>query len=466
MKQAALKSSERWALGSLCLSILLAALGTSIANVALPTLAQAFQAPFQAVQWVVLAYLLAITSLIVGVGRLGDILGRRPLLLAGMLLFTVASLLCALSPSLWLLIAARALQGLGAAIMMALTIAFVGESVPKAKAGSAMGTLGTMSAIGTALGPSLGGILIAEGGWRAIFLVSVPVGALTLVLAYCTLPATPRQPQAGKFDALGILALALTLVAYALAMTLGQGQFDVRNGVLLLAACGGLWVFLRIEARAASPILPQSLLRDPVRCTGFIANGLVSTVMMATLIVGPFYLGQALGMSETSVGAVLTLGPLLSALSGVPAGRIVDRFGAAVGVLVGLGLMLVGAVALALLPMLFGVIGYSAAIVLLTPGYQLFQAANTMRIMAEVPADQRGVTSGMLNLSRNLGLITGASAMGAVFAFTAQTFGQSVSRPEAVTLGMQVTFLLAAGLIIAALRLHLAPFRRAQSSGP
>ncbi len=466
MNQAALKSTGRWALGSLCLAILLAALGTSIANVALPTLAQAFQAPFQAVQWVVLAYLLAITSLIVGVGRLGDILGRRPLLLAGMLLFTVASLLCALSPSLWLLIAARALQGLGAAIMMALTIAFVGESVPKAKAGSAMGTLGTMSAIGTALGPSLGGILIAEWGWRAIFLVSVPVGALTLVLAYCTLAATPRQPQAGKFDALGILALALTLVAYALAMTLGRGHFDVRNGVLLLAACGGFWLFLRIEAWAASPILPQSLLRDPARCAGFIANGLVSTVMMATLIVGPFYLSQALGLSETGVGAALTLGPLLSALSGVPAGRLVDRLGTAVATRIGLVIMLVEAVALALLPVVFGVIGYSAAIVLLTPGYQLFQAANTMRIMAEVPADQRGVTSGMLNLSRNLGLITGASVMGAVFAVTAQTFGQSVSRPDAVTLGMQVTFLLAAGLILAALLLHLAPFRRTQSPGP
>lgn len=461
MKQVVFKSSGRWALGSLCLSILLAALGTSIANVALPTLAQVFQVSFQAVQWVVLAYLLAITSLIVGVGRLGDILGRRPLLLAGMLLFTVASLLCALSPSLWLLIAARAVQGLGAAIMMALTIAFVGESVPKAKAGSAMGLLGTMSAIGTALGPSLGGILIAEWGWRAIFLVSVPVGALTLVMAYCALPAPPRLPQAEKFDARGILVLALTLVAYALAMTLGRGQFGVSNGALLLAAGAGLWLFLRIEARAQSPILPQGLLRDPGRRAGLIGNGLVSTVMMATLIVGPFYLSQALGLNEASVGAVLTLGPLLSALSGVPAGRLVDRLGAAVGTRVGLAIMLVGAVALALLPVPFGVIGYSAAIALLTPGYQLFQAANTMGIMAEVPADRRGVTSGILTLSRNLGLVTGASVMGAVFAFSAQTLGQSVARPDAVTLGMQITFLLAAVLIFAALLLQLAPFRRA-----
>ena len=461
MHHTAFQSSGRWALASLCLSILLAALGTSIANVALPTLAQVFQVSFQAVQWIVLAYLLAITSLIVGVGRLGDILGRRPLLLAGMLLFTVASLLCALSPSLWLLIAARAVQGLGAAIMMALTIAFVGESVPKAKAGSAMGLLGTMSAIGTALGPSLGGILIAEWGWRAIFLVSVPVGALTLVLAYCALPAPSRLPQAGKFEALGILALALTLVAYALAMTLGQGHFGFSNGALLLAAGAGLWLFLRVEARAKSPIFPQGLLRDPNRRAGLIGNGLVSTVMMATLIVGPFYLAQALGLSEARVGAVLTLGPLLSALSGFPAGRLVDRLGAAVGTRVGLAIMLVGALALALLPVPFGVIGYSAAIVLLTPGYQLFQAANTIGIMAEVPADQRGVTSGILTLSRNLGLVTGASVMGAVFAFSAQTFGQSVSRPDAVTLGMQITFLLAAVLILAALLLHLAPFRRA-----
>ena len=144
--------AARGALASLSLSVLLSSLGTSSANVALPNLAQVFDASFQEVQWIVLAYLLAITTLIVSVGRLGDITGRRRLLLAGIFLFTLASGLCALAPTLWLLIAARALQGLGAAIMMALTVAFVGVTVPKAKTGSAMGLLGTMSAIGTALG--------------------------------------------------------------------------------------------------------------------------------------------------------------------------------------------------------------------------------------------------------------------------------------------------------------------------
>src|SRR5262245_12140513 len=141
------------ALTGLSLSMLMSSLGTSIANVALPTLAEAFAAPFQDVQWVVLAYLLAITSLIVSAGRLGDLAGRRRLLLGGVFLFTAASALCGVASTLGLLVAARAVQGAGAAVMMALTMAFVGDTVPKEKAGSAMGLLATMSAIGTALGP-------------------------------------------------------------------------------------------------------------------------------------------------------------------------------------------------------------------------------------------------------------------------------------------------------------------------
>ena len=189
--------SFRWVLASLSLSMLLSSLGTSSANVSLPTLAQAFNASFQEVQWVVLAYLLAITTLIVSVGRLGDITGRRRLLLAGIVLFTAASVLCGVAPTLWLLIAARAAQGLGAAVMMALAMAFVGEAVPEAKTGSAMGLLGTMSAIGTALGPSLGGVLIAGLGWPAIFLINVPLGILTLVLAYRHLPIDRTGPSRG-----------------------------------------------------------------------------------------------------------------------------------------------------------------------------------------------------------------------------------------------------------------------------
>ncbi len=452
--------SVRWALAALSLSMLLSSLGTSIANVGLPTLAQAFNASFQEVQWIVLAYLLAITTLIVSVGRLGDITGRRRLLLAGIFLFTAASVLCGVAPTLWLLIAARAAQGVGAAIMMALTMAFVGETVTKAKTGSAMGLLGTMSAMGTALGPSLGGILIAGPGWRAIFLVNLPLGILTLLLARRYLPVDRRAPKTDRpgFDHVGTLLLALTLAAYALAMTTrhgdGRGSFGLLNMALLLAAALGVGLFVLAESRAASPLLRLAMFRDPGLSASFAMSALVSTVMMATLVVGPFYLARALGLDAALVGLVLSVGPFAAALAGVPAGRMADRFGAQRMTIVGLIAIAAGSAVLSMMPAgpgLPGIAGYIAPIVVITVGYALFMTANNTAVMADIRPDQRGVVSGMLNLSRNLGLITGASVMGAVFALASSTIDITTARPEAVATGMRITFAVAAVLIVVAL---------------
>ncbi len=433
--------------------MLLSSLGTSIANVGLPNLAQAFNASFQEVQWIVLAYLLAITTLIVSVGRLGDITGRRRLLLAGIVLFTVASVLCGVAPTLWLLIAARVAQGLGAAIMMALTMAFVGETVPKAKTGSAMGLLGTMSAIGTALGPSLGGVLIAGLSWRAIFLVNVPLGILTFLLAHRHLPVDRRGPKADRagFDNVGTLLLALTLAAYALAMTIGRGSFGPLNMALLLAAVFGVGLFVLAEARAASPLIRLAMFRDSVLSASLAMSALVSTVIMATLVVGPFYLSRALGLDAALVGLVLSVGPLVAALTGVPAGRIADRFGAQRMTIVGLIGIAAGSFILSMMPATLGIPGYIAPIVVITVGYALFQTANNTAVMTDIRPDQRGVISGMLNLSRNLGLITGASVMGAVFALASATIDIITTRPEAVATGMRITFAVAAILIVVAL---------------
>ena len=445
--------STRWALASLSLSMLLSALGTSIANVGLPTLAQAFTASFQQVQWIVLVYLLAITTLIVSVGRLGDLTGRRRLLLAGITLFTVASVLCGITPTLWLLIAARAAQGLGAAIMMALTMAFVGETVPKARTGSAMGLLGTMSAVGTALGPSLGGVLIAGFGWPALFLVNVPMGILTLLLAHRFLPVDRPGTKVDRtaFDPLGTLLLALTLAAYALAMTMGRGSFGLLNVALLLTAIVGAGLFVLTEANTASPLIRLAMFRDPVLSAGFAMSAIVTTVVMATLVVGPFYLSGALGLDAARVGLVMSSGPIVAALTGVPAGRIVDRFGTHRMTIAGLLGMAAGSSILPMVPTRFGVPGYVAPLAVITAGYALFQAANNTAVMTHIRPDQRGVISGMLNLSRNLGLITGASAMGTVFALGAATADIMTAPPEAVAAGMRVTFIVAAVLIVVAL---------------
>jgi EmrB/QacA subfamily drug resistance transporter len=445
--------SVRWALVSLSLSMLLSSLGTSIANVALPTLAQAFAASFQEVQWVVLAYLLAITTLIVSAGRLGDMTGRRRLLLAGLVLFTAASVLCGAAPTLWLLIVARAAQGVGAAVMMALTMAFVGEAVPKEKTGRAMGLLGTMSAIGTALGPSLGGILIAGLGWRSIFLINLPLGLLTLFLAHRYLPVdrrTPKADQAG-FDSAGTVLLALTLAAYALAMTVGRGSFGLFNTMLLLAAAVGIGLFVLAERQGAKPLIQLQMFRDPVLSASLVMSLLVATVMMATLVVGPFYLSRALGLDAAVVGLVVSVGPLVVALTGVPSGRMTDRFGAQRMTVVGLIGIAAGSFILSVMPPAFGIPGYIGPLVVITAGYALFQTANNTEVMADVAREQRGVISGMLNLSRNLGLITGASAMGAVFALASGTANITTAPPEVVAIGMRTTFALAAALIGVAL---------------
>jgi EmrB/QacA subfamily drug resistance transporter len=454
-------SSVRWALASLSLSMLMPSLDTSIANAGLPTLAQAFIASFQSVQWIVLAYLLAITTLIVSVGRIGDIIGQRRLLLVGIGLFTIASLLCGVAPTLWLLIAARAAQGLGAAIMMALTVALVGETVPKEKIGSAMGLLGTMSAIGTTLGPSLGGLLIAGLGWQSIFLVNVPLGILNFLLAHRYLPVDQPKPKTDQtsFDPVGTLLLALTLAAYALAMTIGRG-FGSLNMVLLLAAIFGMAIFVRVEARVPSPLIRLAMFRNRLLSASLAMSTLVSTVMMATLVVGPFYLARALGLETALVGLILSIGPLVAALTGVPAGRTVDRFGAQRMTIIGLVGIAIGCSVLSFVPVTFGIAGYITPIVCVTASYALFQAANNTAIMTDIRPDQRGVISGLLSLSRNLGLITGASAMGAVFAISSATIDITTAHPDAVATGMRSTFAVAAMLIVVAIAIAMNAYRR------
>jgi EmrB/QacA subfamily drug resistance transporter len=452
-EESATGRSVPWALVSLSLSMLLASLGTSIANVGLPTLAQAFNASFQHVQWVVVAYLLAITTLIVSVGRLGDLIGRRRLLLAGIVLFTVASALCGLAPTLGLLIAARVAQGLGAAIMMALTMACVGEAVPKSRTGSAMGLLGTMSAIGTALGPTLGGVLIGGFGWPAIFHVMVPLGVLTLVLAHRFLPADRRAAPAERiaFDHVGTVLLGLTLAAYALAMTTGRGNFGLLNVVLLLTAIVGVAIFAIAETKVSAPLIHMAMFRNPVLSAGFITSALVTTVVMATLVVGPFYLSGALALDPARIGLVMSTGPIVAALAGIPAGRLIDRFGSQGITLLGLGAMAAGSAILPLVPIRFGILGYIAPLVVITAGYAFFQAANNTAVMTTVEPSRRGVASGMLNLSRNLGLITGASVMGALFAHGSATSDAATGGPEAVVAGMRTTFAVGAALIVIAI---------------
>lgn len=445
---------QRPALAALCLTVLMPSLDTSIAHASLPVLAHALGASFAQVQWVVLAYLLTITALIVGAGRLGDLFGRGRLLFAGIALFTIASLLCGLAPTLTTLAAARVLQGLGAAAMLALAVALAGETMPRERTGAAMGLLGTMSAIGTTLGPSLGGLLTAGLGWRAIFLVNVPIGLVNLWLAHRHLPmARPAAAGTGpRFDIPGAVLLAGTLAAYAVAATVERDHALAWMAAAL--ACGV--AFIAVEACTAAPLLRLAMFRDAALCAGLATTALVAAVIASTLVVGPFYLARALALPAGIVGIVLSCGPMVSALVGVPAGRVVDRIGTSRMAIAGLAAMAVGALLLALLPSGLSVAGWLAGIVVMTAGYASFQAANNTALMHGADAAQRGLVSGMLSLARNLGLITGVVALGAVFAAASSTSDIVSAGAETVAQGMHRTFAVDAVLMGVALAIALA----------
>lgn len=462
---AARQPSGRWVLTGLSLTMLMPSLATSTANVALPSLARTFAASFQAAQWIVLAYLLTVTALVVAAGRLGDVMGRRRLMLTGIFVFASGSLLCGFAPTLDLLIAARVVQGGGAAVMMALTMAFAAAIVPAERTARAMGLLGTMSAVGTMMGPALGGLLITWAGSTAIFLINLPLAAAAVAIMIRTLPQDPRREgsKSSRFDLFGMVLLIASLTGYALALTLGRGRFGFTNLTFLIAAVGISAAFIAVEMRASSPLIRLNMLHNKVLAAGLSISMIVSTVMMSTLIVGPFYLARVVGLAPGHAGLVLAVGPLVAAVVGVPAGRLVDEFGTERATLAGLVVIAADAVVLSIVQPASGIVGYIVPIIGMTAGYGLFQVANNAAVMAASIPAERGVVSGMLGLSRNLGLVTGASAMGAVFAWGTGLADIMKAQPVAVAAGAHASFATAAiligvGLIIA---LRVAPRRRA-----
>lgn len=431
-------------------AILLASLGTSIANVALPHLAGAFVAKFSTVQWVVIAYLLALTVCSVGAGRFGDRIGHARALRLGVVIFTAGALAGAMAPQIWFLILARMVQGVGAALMIVLPMALLRDKAAPENLGRAMGLLGTASAMGTALGPALGGFLVAGFGWRAIFGLMAAFGLLCLWLGRDDGVVAKTDPVAGVIDLRSSVAFGAAIAGVALTMTTPFGA--ISTGLLLASGISFL-VFLRLERRASTPFIPAGILADTALRRGLVANALVAAVMMTTLVVGPFYLARGLGLGSGAVGLVLAVGPVLSALTGVPAGRLVDRLGAAKVAQLGVAAMALAVALIAVLVPRFGLVGYLGGIAILTPGYQLFLAANTTLVLTKAGAAIRGAISGLLGLSRNLGLIIGAAGMGALFARATGRADAAIADPAQIGFGVTVSFGVATVLLLCAVAL-------------
>ena len=449
--------TRRIGLLALGLSTLLPMLAGCMANLVLPALEVAFAVPFASLQWVLVAYLLGITCLTLVAGRLGDRLGRRRLLLAGTALFMLASLLCALAPSMGWLIAARDLQGAGAACMLSLALAMVGQLVPADRRGWGMGLLGTLSACGTALGPSMGGLLVENLGWQAPFLLLVPLGLLALVAGMIGLPADEQEREGEGINPGSLLALTSALLCYGLLLSAGREYWYG------LVPVGGLatWLLVRNERHASAPLLPLTLLHEPALRGGLLGSALVASVMVLTLLIGPFYLCGVFGLGLTEVGLWISGGPLLAACTGLPAGWLVDRLGAGAVVRLGLGTMLIATLGLVTFPISWGPLGYLLPILLLTTGYALFQTANNGAVVGAASEQHRGAVAGLLTLARNLGQLTGTAGLGGLFAVLVGGENLGIASAAALRSGMQLSFALAGLLIGLSLWVAGAQTRRA-----
>ncbi|HEV7943667.1 MAG TPA: MFS transporter [Solirubrobacteraceae bacterium] len=383
-----------YVLGAVCTGAFMGQLDASIVTVALPRIGQSLHASAATVQWVALSYMLVLLAALLAAGALADLFGRKLLYTYGFAVFTLGSLLCGLSSTLPLLIGARVLQGLGAAMLQANSVALIREAMPAGRLNHGIGIQGAAQAIGLALGPAVGGLLIGLGGWRLIFFVNVPVGIVAIVLARLLIPRS-------------------------------------RLGVLHERRWSGL----------------LSLLRTPAIAFGA-GGGLISyLVMFGALFVVPYYL-LAAGISPSASGLQLAVMPIALGIVAPLAGRLADRIGARP---LTVGGLLLAAVGLAVIALMHGLPARLAGLAVTGAGLGAFTPVNNAAVMAAGPRERAGVLGGLVNMTRTLGAILGVALASLVYESAAGHSSLAKSSVSAATSahGLTLTLLLLSGLAAA-----------------
>lgn len=453
-----LHPKAKWlAMSGVGMGVLMSTLDSSMLNISLPTLVGEFRTDFATIQWVVLSYVLVLTSLILGAARLGDMVSKKKLYQGGLALFTLGSLLCALSPNVYWLIGFRAIQALGGVFTTALGIAIITEVFPSKERGRALGIQGSIVSVGIALGPPLGGLIIGTFGWHWVFLVNLPIGIAAVWIVHRFVPALqPARPNQ-RFDVLGAVLLFITLGLYALGMTYGQqnGFETATVKILLIGATLGLIIFIVNEKRAPQPMVDLSLFKNVLFGMNLLM-ALLLFIVLAGMFILPFYLELVKGYDTQIVGLLMMVNPIGMGLTAPIAGHLSDRYGSRIISLIGLVVVIAAALLLSTLSVDTTPIGFLGRTFFVGLGMGLFQSPNNSAVMGTVPRDRLGVASGLLALSRTLGHTTGIPLIGAIFTASVLSVSSipgihsiSDAEPAALVSGIQQTFQIAALFILA-----------------
>lgn len=397
--------------------IFMAALDASIVNISLPKISQYFQVPLSGMlEWVIIAYLIVIASTLLTLGRLSDMIGRKPLWVTGLAVFTAGSALCGTAPSLLFLVISRAFQGIGGAMIMSVAPAMITHAFPAEERGRALGLYSAMVTVGTSVGPTLGGIITQTFSWSWIFYINVPIGIVGIIATIRLLAEPTRLSGARKrFDPLGTVVLSIAMALLMLAMTFGQEARLSLSIMGFFAAVVLLVAFVLVERRMAHPIVDLSIFRNRLLSAALVSSFLSFLSLFAIMFLMPFYLEELLFLRPAHAGLLLTAVPLTFSLVAPLSGWLSDRFGSQVLSSLGLVVASAGLFFLSSLTQNASSFGIVWPLVVAGFGQALFQAPNNNAIMSSVSENRIGIASGLLATVRTLGQGFSVALAGAIF---------------------------------------------------
>ncbi|GAP21027.1 MFS transporter [Leptolinea tardivitalis] len=417
--------SKKWqVLIAISFGVFLATLDSSIVNISLPTLENKLNTDFASVQWVVLAYLLTITVLLLGIGRLADMIGKKSLYIAGFFIFTIGSLLCGLSNKVTWLIFFRVLQAIGGSFLMALGPALLAEGFPPEERGRALGINGLAVSLGIITGPTLGGIILANLGWNWIFFVNIPVGLLAIPIGIRSLPRINKQNDE-KFDFRGGLLLFLTLSCLLFGLTISQnrGFLSSPSIILFTAFLLLLLLFVWTEKRIEQPVVDLSLFHNKLFSVNIITGFLTFVASAGTVFLVPFYLQNVLNYDPETSGLLMSVFPIALGITGPISGWLSDKYGFRLLTIIGLFVLTLSYFNLSRLSIQTTWWEFVLCYIPIGIGMGLFQSPNNSAILSSASANRLGVVSGLLAISRTLGQTSGIAIIGAIW--TALVFKSS-----------------------------------------
>lgn len=448
---------KKWAvLGVMAFGTIMATLDGSIVNIALPTLRTELNAG-DAVQWIVLAYTIATTSTLLIMGRVADLVGRKKIYVGGYVVFTIASLLCGISWDIYSLVGFRILQGLGGSMLFSVAPAIISETFEPHERGKALGIMGSSVALGSSLGPVIGGFLLEYMNWQSIFLVNIPLGIVAIWRTIVVLPFYESISKQ-KFDFIGaglfFIALVVLLVGlhYGPEPTFGWGHPLVYG--FIIAGIIVLWLFFKYERSIEQPMLALYIFKNRAFTSAISATLIAFTALGGHLFIFPFYLQQILHYSAKEAGLMLLSSTITLSIMSPIGGILGDKFGAKNISTLGLCIVATGLFLLSPLNHTWQWTDIFWRLATMAFGFSIFQSPNSTAALNNAPAAQRGIASSMVSFNRNLGTIFGVAFGAAIwYSYREWMFANlSAETPDWAiqTPGMNLVYLLMGGLVLVA----------------